>query len=84
MSPQKEAAGSADHAPTAHPYTNTEILDEAEESSKYLVLQERAGRAGFMLMRVPSGYMLLRNGSSWHTSSLQLMERLIARRGASE
>jgi hypothetical protein len=37
-----------------------------------------------MLMRVPSGYMLLRNGSSWHTSSLQLMERLIARRGASE
>lgn len=60
------------------------ILDEADEERKFLRLQIRAARAGHTLLRVPSGYMLVRDSVSHHSSSLDALSHVLSSREGCE
>ena len=60
------------------------IVDEGDEQRKFDRLQQRAGRAGHTLLRVPGGYMLLRLSASHHSSSLDAISLVLSARERAE
>lgn len=57
-----------------------DILDEADEQRKFLRLQIRAARAGHALLKVPSGYMLVRDSASHHSTCLDALSHVLSAR----
>lgn len=61
--------------------THTPILSDEDELCKFAELQQRAGRAGYVLRRSTIGYLLLKGCTSFHSSSLDAVLHYIVREG---
>lgn len=57
-----------------------EILAQEQDARKFAKLQERAARAGHSLVRVPSGFMLVRATGSHHSECLDTLAAILSGR----
>ena len=82
----EEAVADARNTRTAEaePLCAAIILDEADEERKFLRLQIRAARAGHALLKVATGYMLVRNCASSHSTSLDALSHVLSAREGDE
>lgn len=80
---QKEAANAL-KTQAAGEIEPDEILLQDDEERKFAELQQRAARAGATLMATATGYVLVQRSSSHHSSSLDAIAHVLARRGVQQ